>query len=368
MQNQDIFKQAIAEAKSVRDAAIANAKESIEESLTPHLKELLAAKLQEMEDSENDLAEVEDSVNEEDYDAERDAKAMGYPSAAAAAADNYGNPKHEVVAEEEGEEEAEDDAEESEDDADNAEGEEEEVEAETEDDEEIDLETLTVDDLRDMIRDIVSQEAVPSAEAEMDMDISMEPAVDDMVGMDEPMADEEEIDLDELLAELEGLSEEEHEEEDTTDEMKKPSMKKEKSYKEMKKKDDHSKMEAQLQEAMDTINHLRNELSEVNLLNSKLLFVNKLFKSKTLSEVQKAHVIATFDKAETVKEAKLVYESFTTSLDKSTSQTTQIKEHKSFASKATGVTKSASASSQTGVITEVSDQVRRMQKLAGIIN
>ena len=61
MANKDLFKQAIAEAKSVREAAIANAKEALEETLTPHLKDMLAAKLQEM-DAKSD--EVEEVVNE----------------------------------------------------------------------------------------------------------------------------------------------------------------------------------------------------------------------------------------------------------------------------------------------------------------
>ena len=66
--SKDLFKQAIAEAKSVREAAIANAKEALEETLTPHLKDMLAAKLQEMdaksEEVEEVVNEVEDDVNE----------------------------------------------------------------------------------------------------------------------------------------------------------------------------------------------------------------------------------------------------------------------------------------------------------------
>ena len=58
MANKDLFKQAIAEAKSVREAAIANAKEALEETLTPHLKDMLAAKLQEMEDKDSKDEEV----------------------------------------------------------------------------------------------------------------------------------------------------------------------------------------------------------------------------------------------------------------------------------------------------------------------
>src|SRR6056300_1100888 len=69
MANKDLFKQAIAEAKSVREAAIANAKEALEETLTPHLKDMLAAKLQEMEDSQNEEVvneseEVEETAEE----------------------------------------------------------------------------------------------------------------------------------------------------------------------------------------------------------------------------------------------------------------------------------------------------------------
>lgn len=42
------------------------------------------------------LGIISESVNEEDYDRERDAQAMGYPSAAAADADNWGRPKEGV--------------------------------------------------------------------------------------------------------------------------------------------------------------------------------------------------------------------------------------------------------------------------------
>ena len=68
--------------------------------------------------------------------------------------------------------------------------------------------------------------------------------------------------------------------------------------------------EGDLHEALATIETLQKELNETNLLNAKLLYVNKVFKANTLSESQKAHVIAAFDKAETVKEVKLVRTSF----------------------------------------------------------
>jgi hypothetical protein len=93
-----------------------------------------------------------------------------------------------------------------------------------------------------------------------------------------------------------------------------------------------------------------------------LLYVNKVFKANNLSESQKVNVIAAFDKAETVKEAKLVFETISENVG-SKAPRSNIKESKlGMASKATGLT-----ATKPEVITEVSDAVRRMQKLAGII-
>jgi len=123
---------------------------------------------------------------------------------------------------------------------------------------------------------------------------------------------------------------------------------------------DTVKESSDLNEALETIETLRKELNEVNLLNSKLLYVNKIFKANNLSESQKVNIIAAFDKAETVKEVKLVFE--TVSENVVAKKETTIKEHRGMASKATGTT-----ASKPEVISEVSDAVRRMQKLAGII-
>jgi hypothetical protein len=114
----------------------------------------------------------------------------------------------------------------------------------------------------------------------------------------------------------------------------------------------------ELEEAMNTIATLRSELNEVNLLNAKLLYVNKLFKSKNLTEAQKVKVINAFDRAETVKETKNIFETLKESLN--TPVKGAIKESLSFASKAAGV-------ADRKPIVENNDFVARMQKLAGII-
>jgi len=319
MANQDLFKQAIAEAKSIREAAIANAKEALEETLTPHLKELLAAKLQEMDEAaEEEMMDEKKHMPDEDMVDEAEEKD---------AEDNK---------------EAEDDSEESEDEAPAEE------EGEVEAEEEIEVKDMEVEDLKNLIRDIVAQEMGAGEEEmpadDMEMNLDAEPQPDDMVGA----GDEEEINLEELLAELEQLAE--GDDEEVVDEAKKHK----KEDKEEEKKD-----KKELEEALSTIETLRTQLSEVNLLNAKLLYLNKVFRANNLTESQKAGIITSFDKAETVNEVKLVYETVKDSFVNKPKTT--IKESKGFASAATGT------STKPAVINEVNEQVLRMQKLAGII-
>lgn len=316
MTNQDLFKQAIAEAKSIREAAISNAKEALEETLTPHLKELLAAKLQEMEEDED--KETVTDADEEDMDTDVDAD----------------------------EKEAEDDSEESEDEADA--------------EEEVEVKDMEVEDLKNLIRDIVAQE-MGSGEEEMpadDMDMDAEPQPDDMMD-----GDEEEINLEELLAELEQLAGDE----DMVDEAKKKhnkdkedEAKKKDKEKEEDKKKAHDKED--LKEALKTIKILRTQLSEVNTLNAKLLYLNKVFRANNLTESQKVGIITAFDKAASLNEVKLVYETLKNSFQvPKTKPKTNLRENKGFASAPAG------QSTKPNVINEVNEQVLRMQKLAGII-
>jgi hypothetical protein len=113
-------------------------------------------------------------------------------------------------------------------------------------------------------------------------------------------------------------------------------------------------------EALDEINALKVELNEVNLLNAKLLYTNKIFKSKNLSEGKKVKVLKAFDKATSVKEAKVVFETLNEGLvSKSTPTFNNIK---GSASKATGV-----ISEVKKPIIESNDVYNRMRKLAGLI-
>jgi N12 class adenine-specific DNA methylase len=94
------------------------------------------------------------------------------------------------------------------------------------------------------------------------------------------------------------------------------------------------------------------------LLNAKLLYVNKVFKAKNLTESQKLKVIAQFDKATTAQEAKTIFESMNSAIAKSAKKST-IKESLGFASKAAG-------NAPQKQIVQVDETVSRWQMLAGI--
>jgi hypothetical protein len=111
-----------------------------------------------------------------------------------------------------------------------------------------------------------------------------------------------------------------------------------------------------LNEALEANKVLTEELNEVNLLNAKLLYTNRIFKSKNLTESQKVKVLSTFDKASTVNEVELVYETLNNTTFKSSKKS--IKENLGSASRSVGTTKT------TKPIIETNDAYKRMQELA----
>ena len=132
---------------------------------------------------------------------------------------------------------------------------------------------------------------------------------------------------------------------------------------------ENEEMFEELEETKKALETVKGELNEVNLLNSKLLYVNRIFKANTLDEAQKLRVVETLDKAGTTKEAKLIYETIkdTFNVAKSKkasikSKTKSLKEGLGMASKAAGT----STASKKEVISESSDMVARFKKLANI--
>jgi hypothetical protein len=119
-------------------------------------------------------------------------------------------------------------------------------------------------------------------------------------------------------------------------------------------------MEEELAEALSTVETLKSTISEMNLLNSKLLYCNKLFRANALTEAQKVKVVDALDKASTTSEAKLVFETLEESFAFTGVEKKAIKEGLGRASKPAGV-------APKKVITEsVDETVSRFQKLANI--
>ena len=129
---------------------------------------------------------------------------------------------------------------------------------------------------------------------------------------------------------------------------------------------ENEEMAEELEETKKALETIKGELNEVNLLNSKLLYVNRIFKANQLDEVQKLRVVETLDNASTVKEAKLIYETIkdTFSISSKSKRTSKksIKENFGMASKAAGT----STAPKKEVISESNDMVARFKKLANI--
>ena len=323
MSNRDLLKEAIADAKAVKEIAITNAKAALEEAFTPHLMSMFEKKLAEMEGDEDEHMEEakmhdEKEMKEEMHDDETMEEDLELEA---------------LLRELEEAEEEESEEEESE------EGEEE--EEESEEDIELDFDAMEKDPEKftEMIEKIVDE------------------VIDEMIADGELEAGHEGME-DEAGAGMEMPMEEPAGEEMPMDEAKKKHSDEEKKHMKHKMK----KMEEELTETLAALEAVKGELNEVNLLNSKLLYVNKIFKAKNLTEAQKVHVLAAFDKAETVKESKLIYETLKENLSKPTATAAKkqfVTESKSFASKSVGT-----APKQP--VVETDPMVERFKKLAGL--
>ena len=349
--NREMLKEAIAEAKTIKETAIANAKAALEEAFTPQLTAMFAERLNEEDEMEQEgmyeTTDKEDKELEESFNLD------------------------EILAELEMTDEADDMV--SEDDM----GIDEDLMLEEMSDEEI--EELVMKVIDDMIE---TGKLMPGEGEEEESEEDLED-VEDLDGEEVEVGDEEEVELDELLNELMGEEKEEQVGESVegisnmiTRAMESPDAGKAamilaaagittaaakaiwKFFKERKAEKPMDEM-ADTTEMEETISELRNELNEVNLLNAKLLYTNKIFKAKNLTESEKIKVLNTFDKAETVKEVKLVFETLTESF-KAVAKKAPIKESLGSASRSI-----APAQTKQPII-EVNDAFARMQKLAGL--
>jgi hypothetical protein len=199
-----------------------------------------------------------------------------------------------------------------------------------------------------------SEEEMPANEnladgSEAGTDKGEDPKV--VVTNEEEEADKEDdkvIDLEEILREME--ADMKGDEKDAVDEA------------------EEDEKEKEIEEAYKTIKSLQRTINEVNLLNAKLLFANKLFRAHNMTNEQKVKVIETLDRTKSVREVKLVYSTLAENFKytSSTSKANKKSITEGIASKAVKSTKPAQAAAKQ-VIAESADFSARFKKLAGII-
>ena len=378
MSKSKLLKEAIADAKAVRETAIANAKIALEEAFTPRLQAVLSRKLQaemEGEEEEVDLGEEYGAEDVEATDSSELGAGEGNTGSGTTGAEPEGDatdahteldPETDAETAAPGEEDENMPVAEGEDEFDF-----EDEMSEEEDEDELDLEAI--------IREL---EGEMDGEEEMhEEDENLDGVYDDPTGATMEEEDEKSAEIAELkarLAELEGEdSEEVHtegEEMDFDQEIDLDEILREMGYgddEEVTEEEEAdaahtAELEADLEEAYKTIKSLRSTINEVNLLNAKLLYTNKLFRGYNLTNEQKVKVVENLDRTSSVREVKLVYATLAESMKfTGTEKKSSIKKSitEGLASK-----KSASTAPKKEIITESADTMaNRFKKLAGII-
>lgn len=352
----DLLKESIADAKAVRETALANAKTFLEENFAASMKEMFAEKLKEemAEEATTEEGKIEEKLASSGIGKDdSNIASKQHPTKPSPAANKNTTPagKQEFDVKLEEEAAVEEGAE------------------------------VTSEELDEILAELESEVSEGSEE----------------VAEDQPSAEmDEEISLDELLAELEAeegapavadpaaapapapapaptapvtgqvpspvaeaKKEDEEEEGVSTEEMAEALVAI---------NEENETLKKQLGEALNTVKYMKGVLAETNLLNAKLLYTNKLFKGKSLNEDQKLKIINTFDLTKNIREVKLAYtvlaESFNSgaSVVKKKTNTTAQAITEGLASKPVSSTKPDS----TIVEPQAEVMTSRFQKLAGI--
>tara|TARA_Y100001963_G_scaffold150791_1_gene232525 strand:- start:1521 stop:2738 length:1218 start_codon:yes stop_codon:yes gene_type:complete len=403
----DILKEAIADAKAVRETALQNAKMALEEAFTPQLKSMLSAKLKEEEDEageevtefedEEEVAEdeveaeemadagmEEDEVEDEFAEDEEEAEIAAEPEVEA-------EPEMEAEPEAEPELEVEPEVEDGEEEEPVAEtleinghtyrlaeedGEEEEVPVEeSEEEDELELEAIIKELEDEMEEDDDEEEVTEEIEKEKtEYEENTSDGYEENVDGDK---DEKQVggDIGESVYEIDADLLEQSEsseigsadnkvdvadgddEEDPGANTDKPGNGVSGNIGEA-----YKKQNAELKEYKEAVKFLKDKLHEVNILNAKLLFTNKLFKEYVLDNNQKLRVVETFDRAQTVREIKLIFSTLAESFKNSSS----VKTKKSITESASR--KSGSTKPKRKIISEETKVADRFKKLAGLLN
>ena len=319
MAKSDLLKEAIADAKAVKETALANAKIALEEAFAPRINAMLSAKLAEEyadEDDVNSVDEHEVMYQDDDEESGMDMD-MGMDM----------EPEMEPAMDMDGGDE--------------------DAESELSFADEAPADDLELEQIIRELEEDLNEEDMATHDAYQDLDEMEEEPLP--LETEDPFANDE-YDIDEIiesiLAEVDDVEVEE--EEPVTE-----------AEAEMAEK------EQELTEAYDTIQSLRGTINEVNLLNAKLLYTNKLFRNFELDENQKMKVIENFDRAGNTREVKLVFSTLAESFHVPLKRRKKVV-REGFASKTAGTTAPSTKTKQ--IINEGNALANRWKKLAGLLD
>jgi hypothetical protein len=302
----ELLKQAIADAETVRQTAIANAKIALEETFTPQIKSMLAKRLR--------AEAAQETVEGAEQVTEKIESAQGAAPVTSESAPSVETVESTDVAEQEeanGDGDWYDTWSDSDFDLDEiikeleadvkaltgaddetSNGEHSEEEKTTND--AYSMEKNVEDERKAAVATDADKMAAETTEVSPDVTVVAAPGAATaegeapMVAVDGEEGGEEELDLEMILRELEADDEKEK-----------------KSSEEMAHKLESIRNE--LAEYRKVVNVLRGKLQEVNLLNAKLLYTNKIFRKDGLTTEQKVTILESFDRATNVREVKMVY-------------------------------------------------------------
>jgi hypothetical protein len=379
-----LLKQAIADAEAVRETAVANAKLVLEEAITPQIRDMISRRLRVEADMANDEDEVEESAKPDFLDADKDGDTKE-PMKQAVATKTGGDVKKEAASEkpwQDGEKVgggkefpantsaigSSDNKEPSADAFDTSDvghGPEANTDSSTDwyddwSESDFDLDEV----IRELEEDIAAlagkEHGMEKGEESEDEDESEAPMAapvkaEGEVPMDAPMGaeegDDEEIDLEEILAELEA------DDAEMGDEKVAPDAKTAMA-------DKLARLKGEMAQYREAVNILRGRLQEVNLLNAKLLFTNKMFHKNSLTNEQKVRIVESFDRATTVREVKIVYTTLVENLSAAVKTFNASRKKVVTEGLASKAVPSTAPKSQVIVENTVA---KRLQELAGII-
>lgn len=369
----DLLKEAIADAKAVREIALANAKLALEEAMTPRLQSMLSKKLAEEAEGEDEEKSVEEDYGNDWF--EEDPGSVSETENE----EESDEPAFDKVQEEDGEDGESVDTAEDDIDIEELFGEADDEEAEAPAEEMDESEEEEIDeDLMEIIRQLeedIDSSGIGTGDNKKPAPVASDDSTEDKKEKLVQLVneeDEEDEDIKEMFRSIREEDEEEpkkdkveeaeDEDEDTVDikEILRALREEDEEEKIEEAEDEKEKemAEAKLREAYAVITFLRSKINEVNLLNSKLLFSNKLFKKHSLTEKQKITVIENFDRASSLREVKLVYATLSEALKSAKINAKPLKE--SFASKPIASTR------PKNIINEGDDMANRLRKLAGL--